>query len=52
MRPYIAYFILVLVAILSFSLWSCTNNEGEADLDFLTPTDSLEATVAKKDIPT
>lgn len=52
MRPYIAYFLLVVIALLSVSLWSCTNNEGVSDIDILTPVDSLQGTVEVKDIPT
>jgi len=52
MRPYIAYFILVIIALLSCCLWSCTNNEGEADIDILTPADSLQGTVEVVEIPT
>ena len=51
MRPYIAYFILVVIALISFSFCSCTNNEGTADIDILTPVDSLQGTADSQDIP-
>jgi hypothetical protein len=40
-RPYILYFLLVILSIIC--TWGCTNDEGESDLDFLTPADSTQA---------
>lgn len=39
-RPYIVYFLLVILSIIC--TWSCTNDEGSADIDILTPTDSIQ----------
>ncbi len=49
MRPYIAYFLLVIIAIIS--LWACTNSEGDSDIDIITPTDSLQGSVEVREMP-
>ncbi len=48
-RPYIIYFLLVILSIIC--TWSCTNDEGSADLDTLTPTDSVQGISKDYSIP-
>jgi len=48
-RPYIVYFILVILSIVC--TWSCTNDEGSADIDILTPTDSIQGSAEDYSIP-
>ena len=48
-RPYIAYFLLVIIAIIC--TWSCTNEEGSNDIDILTPADSVKAVAPATEIP-
>ncbi len=48
-RPYVLYFLLVIISIIF--TWSCTNDEGDSDLDILTPNDTTQAVHRSTDIP-
>jgi hypothetical protein len=48
-RPYIAYFLLLILAIIC--TWSCTNDEGSSDIDILTPADSIQGRTEVPDLP-
>ncbi len=48
-RPYVIYFLLVILSIIC--TWSCTNDEGSADIDILTPTDSVQGVSKDHSIP-
>ena len=48
-RPYILYFLLVILSIIC--TWGCTNDEGESDLDILTPADSTRAHYRQAELP-
>ncbi|WP_165200617.1 hypothetical protein [Muriicola soli] len=48
-RPYVIYFLLVILSIIC--TWSCTNDEGESDIDILTPNDSTQAEYETRDLP-
>ncbi|WP_297761941.1 hypothetical protein [uncultured Muriicola sp.] len=48
-RPYIIYFLLVILSIIC--TWSCTNDEGSDDIDTLTPTDSVQGISEDYSIP-
>lgn len=48
-RPYVIYFLLVIISIIC--TWSCTNDEGSADIDILTPTDSVQGVSKDHSIP-
>ncbi len=48
-RPYVIYFLLVILSIIC--TWSCTNDEGSADIDILTPTDSVQGVVKDHSVP-
>ncbi|MEZ2415135.1 hypothetical protein ACA086_09225 [Muriicola sp. E247] len=48
-RPYVIYFLLVILAIIC--TWSCTNEEGESDIDILTPNDSTQSSYESREIP-
>ncbi|GGD55620.1 hypothetical protein [Muriicola marianensis] len=48
-RPYVLYFLLVIISIIF--TWSCTNDEGDNDLDILTPNDTTQAVYKTTEIP-
>ncbi len=48
-RPYVIYFLLVILSIIC--TWSCTNDEGDNDLDILTPSDTTQAEYRDTEIP-
>jgi len=48
-RPYVVYFLLVILAIIC--TWSCTNDEGESDIDIITPNDSIQGSYEASELP-
>ena len=45
MKP--VYFLVILLLAVIVAMSSCTNDEGDADLDVLTPNDSTETSIAR-----
>lgn len=48
-RPYILYFLLVILSIIC--TWGCTNDEGDEDLDILTPNETPQAQYQQTELP-